>query len=463
MRYLLNDEFALRSFTGVPHCFYRKGIVKAQKLSHEEFDFLLCCDGEHELDEGQYPTQRVRDMVHPAEEGETLSTWSKYRHCDNRYFPGMIWMITGRCNYNCLHCFNAADNNPLASQWSWEDAQILMDEAQKCGINAFTITGGEPMLHSHFMDIVRGIHARGMFVSALNTNGAFLTPEVLEELKETGAKPLMKISFDGLGWHDWLRNRSGAEEKTLDAIGMCIEAGFPVKVQFNVHRENAGSLLETLLLLESMGVRETRIIRTSESPRWTELGKGQTLGFREYYEQMISFAKEWLKEPHTMKVTVWHMEDLPLITESFRHQADISDLSGWDRLKRYHPSLYSCASCRFQAAVTAEGDMVPCLQMSGRFIQDDTRLGNVKGGGLQKVFQEGLYLDTVCLRAGEVLEASPSCNQCMHFAECQGGCRAISIIMTGDYRGPDLARCIYYKEGYAKRLSEIIREAHSVV
>ena len=41
---------------------------------------------------------------------ENLTDWQKYRHCENRYFPKVNWMITGKCNYNCLHCFNAADN-----------------------------------------------------------------------------------------------------------------------------------------------------------------------------------------------------------------------------------------------------------------------------------------------------------------------------------------------------------------
>ncbi len=39
--------------------------------------------------------------------------WQKPLKCDNRYFPAMNLMITERCNYTCLHCFNASDSSHL--------------------------------------------------------------------------------------------------------------------------------------------------------------------------------------------------------------------------------------------------------------------------------------------------------------------------------------------------------------
>ena len=366
-------------------------------------------------------------------------------------------MLTGRCNYNCLHCFNAADNAPLASQWSWENANILMDEAEVCGVNAWTLTGGEPMLHPRFLDIVHGIYDRGMFVHELNTNGAYITSDILKEFRKIGAKPLMKISFDGLGWHDWLRNHKGAEEKTLMAIRLCVEKGFPVKIQLNVHRKNIRTVSDTLQYLEDMGVEETRIIRTSESPRWEELGKDVTLSFREYYEQMLTISKEWLKRPHKMVVTIWHMDTLPLITEKNNSPVVSGEISDWDRLKSFHPKSYVCPDCRFLAAVTAEGDMVPCMQLSGYFSHRRIRLGNVMGGGLQNLLREGRYLDTVCYTLGDLLENSKSCAQCRYFWDCLGGCRVFAIKYINNYLGPDPARCIYYKEGYADRMKELFR------
>ena len=109
-----------------------------------------------------------------------------------------------------------------------------------------------------------------MFVGELNTNGYFINQESLDRMKALGCNPLIKISFDGIGWHDWMRKREGAEKDALRAIELCIKNGFSVKVQTNVNRKNLDSMLKTMELFDKMGVGETRIIRTTEAPRWVQ-------------------------------------------------------------------------------------------------------------------------------------------------------------------------------------------------
>lgn len=288
MKYILNDKIALRSWWLVPYAYYMRNVKTAFGLKQEEFELLQQCDGKHDIEDSPL-LQRLleKQLCRRAEDGEILSEWQKHLDCNNRYMPSMNWMITGKCNYNCLHCFNAADNAPLMSEWTLDEAEKLLDEAQKCGINAFTITGGEPMLHKHFIEIVEGIHKRGMFVEELNTNGYFINQQILDKMKEIGCVPLMKISFDGIGHHDWLRNRKGAEKSALEAIKLCTKNGFPVKVQTNVHRNNVDSMLETAKLMDSLGVREMRIIRTTEAPRRVQNAGNATLGLTEYFDYSL--------------------------------------------------------------------------------------------------------------------------------------------------------------------------------
>ena len=306
-RYILNPNIALRSWRLVPYAYYMKGVRDARGLKRDEFEFLLKCDGKTEIEDNSPLAEKFLStgFIALAREGDELSEWQKHLNCDNRYFPAMEYTITGKCNYNCLHCFNAADNAPSMSEWTLDEAKSLFEQAQKCGLNAITITGGEPMLHKHFFEIVEEIYKRGMYVGEINTNGHFIDQAALDRLRSLGCEPIIKISFDGLGHHDWLRNREGAEERALAAIKLCKENGFETWAQTNVHRRNVDTILPTAKMLDEMGVDETRVIRTSESPRWRKNAGDACLDVDEYYEKMFEFSAEYTKEPHKMNVDIW--------------------------------------------------------------------------------------------------------------------------------------------------------------
>lgn len=51
MYYILNQDIALRSFWRVPYAYYIKGIRDARKLTREEYELLLRCDGKTEIEE----------------------------------------------------------------------------------------------------------------------------------------------------------------------------------------------------------------------------------------------------------------------------------------------------------------------------------------------------------------------------------------------------------------------------
>lgn len=447
MNYILNPNIALRSWWRAPYAYYVKGQASAQKLTKDEFELLSLCDGQTDINDSELLQKLVNmRIISPCEKGEkTLDPWQKMV-CDNRYFPAMNLMITGKCNYNCLHCFNASDNSPLMAEFSLEEAEKLLDEAQMCGINAFTITGGEPMCHKDFLPIIEGIYKRGMFVEELNTNGFYINQAMLDRMKEIGCNPLVKISFDGLGHHDWLRNRKGAEEDALRAIKLCVENGFRVKAQTNVHRRNIESMLATARLLDEMGVQEMRIIRTTEAPRWNENGNGATLDLDEYFDKMLDFAREYISEEHKMTIDIWQFMTIFPKSKSYGLRA-VACCEG-----EYKATRPVCPGNRGMIAVAANGNVFPCLQMSGYYEAKNDILGNVKQSGLRPILQMGRYLAEVCTTVGELAEKNEECRNCPYFKYCAGGCRAVGLALTGDKMGVDLSKCLFYKKGYYEKV-----------
>ena len=239
------------------------------------------------------------------------------------------------------------------------------------------------MLHKNFFGIIEEIYAHGMYVYELNTNGYFIDQTALDRLKNIGCFPAIKISFDGIGHHDWLRNCKGAEEKALEAIRLCRENGFCVWAQTNVHRLNVDTMLPTARVLDKIGVHEMRIIRTTESLRWRENAGDACLGIEEYYDKMFDFAAEYSREEHDMEVDIWQFLTVFPKAKAFRVRP-VECAEG-----EYRDSMPVCRGNRGTVAIAADGYVYPCMPMSGYYSAKGDFLGNVKKDGLQSILQQG--------------------------------------------------------------------------
>jgi sulfatase maturation enzyme AslB (radical SAM superfamily) len=245
----LNQNIALRSWKLVPYAYYINGNRNAIGLEQKEWDLLCSCDGVTDImSSSLLEDLQDKGMCIPCEYGDKLDDWQKARDCDNRYFAALNWTITGKCNLNCRHCFMAADNAPLMTEFTWEQCLNLLDEVEKCGIQTISLTGGEPMLHPNFMDIVNESCRRRITINEVITNGCFITDKILDEFIALNCYPLFKVSFDGLTHHDWMRGANGIEEKTLDDVKHNHDKGFRVRIQMNLHKDNLDTALQTLIM-----------------------------------------------------------------------------------------------------------------------------------------------------------------------------------------------------------------------
>lgn len=116
------------------------------------------------------------------------------------HFSSVIFSITGKCNYNCLHCSVNAPEAPLG-EFSFERIEELLDEMKDCGLKNIVLIGGEPLVRRDFMQIVDAILQRGMFVVQIFTNESLVNEALLDELDKRKISPTFMISFDGVGYH----------------------------------------------------------------------------------------------------------------------------------------------------------------------------------------------------------------------------------------------------------------------
>ena len=443
-KYILNTNIALRSWAGMMFSYYDSIANLPHPIPRQDFLLLLHCDGTEELpDSARLNALAERDLIHPVtQDGETLSEWQKYRYYSHPYIPKVTLEITERCNYNCLHCFNAADMGISTQELSLPKIRRILKEAKEAGIFHVMLTGGEPMLHASFIEILHLIREEEMILDAINTNGFFITEKLLHFINEAGHSPLLKISFDGLGFHDWMRGREGAEKQTLDAIRLCVAKKFRVMVQTNLNKKNVSCLPGTLDLLDRLGVCRTRIIRTSEAPRWLENAGDACFSWEEYFEASLNIAADYVKNEHQMSLLFWQFLEVDARNRTIQSH----------RINRYDSDNYqNCFECVDELAVCADGQLFPCLQMSGAFKSRNICVGDLKKDSLQKLLKDSLYQRLLTSRISDRMQISKDCRNCPFIRYCRS-CPAISLLMHGEYHGRNDASCIFFRDEYHKRI-----------
>lgn len=453
MFYRLKDNIALRKWRYVDRAIYIKNNENAVGISKEEFELLLKCDGEHDLEPDPYLANLLSlRYIEKCNQGDKPNPWSVLHEYDNYYFPRMNLMITGKCNLNCLHCFNAKDNAPLNTELSYEQIIDILDQANNIGVHAFTITGGEPLFHKRFLDIIRAIYERNMYVFELNTNGLLLTQSMLDEFKRLGCYPLIKISFDGVGYHNWIRQHPKAEELTLKAIELCVKNGFRVKAQVQVNRKNVDVMFKTAELLNRLGVCEMRIIRTTEAPRWEKNSPGSSLTIEEYYQRMMEFAKEYTHSQMKMTVDIWQLIRLHPVNKSYELMPIACSKD------EFNIRIPMCKGNRGMIAVSSSGETVPCLQMSGYFLEKDISLGNLFKTPLKELVKDSPYLNLAMAPLLKQIVENDKCGNCKYYKACTGGCPALGLLYSknSDYYHEDITKCVFFENGwYDKITSEL--------
>ena len=455
----LNDDYALRAWRFVNHGVYCRYAADPLRVDADTFDLLLKCDGEHDLPDSEDLRQLIiHGIVTPCERGERPGEWSQYRRYEHRFVPSMNLMLTGKCNYNCRHCFNAADNADCMSEWSWDDLMDLFDQAADCGFHSFSFTGGEPMVYPRFLDAVREIYKRGMVLEKLTTNGSMLTQEVLDEFKRLNCFPQIKISFDGVGCHDWMRQHKGAEERTLDAFRLCAENGFRTMAQVQVYRGNLDALPATLEILEKIGVDSARLIRTTPVERWNKNVPDGSITIPEYFGLMLDLADRYMHGEHTMDLLIW----LYLVLHPARKQYHIIPVK--DNNGVYHPTHPVCKGNRIKMAVTCDGEIIHCLQMSGTLKEFGYRAESLKERRLKDILSEGKWVSEVCMNHLMLRKQNRECDECPWFGYCGGGCRALAVLDSCmrdgkiDYTACDPMACLFFKGGWYDRIRQRLQD-----
>lgn len=161
-----------------------------------------------------------------------------------KYFA-FQWHITESCDLRCKHCYVFSEGHTQLVEMPYEKCLHVLDNiedmAHRLGsLPYLNITGGDPILHSRFWDLLNEVSHRGI-AFCLMGNPFYLNTEVCERLKSLGCVKY-QLSLDGLRQtHDTLR-KPGSFDATLEAISTLHNADIPCTIMATVSAINIGEI-----------------------------------------------------------------------------------------------------------------------------------------------------------------------------------------------------------------------------
>lgn len=169
--------------------------------------------------------------------------------------------LTQECQLACAYCRGAGPVAPGGEPLTTEELLSLVGELVSiCGIEKIRLTGGEPLLHPHVVEVATRLkRLPSVGYLGITTNGLRL-PELAEDLRRAGVDGV-NLSLDSLRPETYRRLTGGGSLKEALA-GLEAARRYDWRVKVNtvlLDGENDGEVLDFVRLVEGTAV-ELRFI-----------------------------------------------------------------------------------------------------------------------------------------------------------------------------------------------------------
>lgn len=454
MRYILQKGYEMCGWKGLPFALRSPDPHFSEFFSREQYEVICSMDGRHDIErddltEGQ---QRVfdilldREVIRECADDERLEPWQEYKCFPAMYKNNCQWSITGRCNYNCRHCFMSAPDYK-GEDLSLKQCIYILDEIHKCGIRCVALTGGEALVNPNFWDIVDEMKKRDIIMDTLYSNGELITEEVLEEFKKREMRPAMHFSFDGVGWHDWLRGIDGAEESVIRAFRLCREHGFQTSSSMCLHKHNIGSLRDTVNLLAELGAVHLKMNVAAPEGRWAD-EKEHFITQDEAFNAIIDYLPQYVEDKMPLSVQFCGFIDFNKKGKYITFPSQ--KFSGEENAGKE----YACGAVRSGMYISPTGMVLPCMTLGGTPVEK--LFDNILEKPLSEILTDSWYRKMSLLKMGECIQHNEKCRDCKFALECGAGCRACACAGgKTDYLGIDKDCCDFFMKGWYKKAKEL--------
>lgn len=168
--------------------------------------------------------------------------------------PEMVAIeLTHKCPLKCKHCYIDAGNGESIET---EKIMNIIGQCKAMGIDNIQLTGGEPLVHPDFFDILDVGLDNGITMH-ISTSGYIINEHIKEKFRKykNNSKIVIQISIDGKReTHEKFRGVEGCYDRTMEFIHMVLELGIKLAVGTCISDQPYEELKQLSIMLRDMGI-----------------------------------------------------------------------------------------------------------------------------------------------------------------------------------------------------------------
>jgi radical SAM protein with 4Fe4S-binding SPASM domain len=322
--------------------------------------------------------------------------------------------ITNQCNMLCRHCLLNSGPDEKASLIPKNQVSQLIHDFSTLGAEKFTITGGEPLTHPDWAEVVNFACSQpGVKEVRLQTNATLMTSLNLDTilfLKNRGIVIQTSLEGSTAAIHDRVRG-AGSFERTMQGLRLLEKSGMAARVciTFTEMKHNFEDIPDLLRLADKMGIGQFvtgTLVWGGRAAQSDDLAPPTPA----QYEKLLR-----------------HYQKDKIFRDSYHRIGNIAALE-WDLVK--NDAANTCCTFIETPYVTTQGYLYPCVMLhADNFAATDIYKHPLAAAIAQKIDSWSQLQRINHSR----LSGLDTCQDCPYYRSCGAGCMGRAYLVHGDF------------------------------
>ena len=321
--------------------------------------------------------------------------------------------VTTKCNLACRYCHSGDTLNRRIKEFSVKELVKIISEAKRLGCKEVIFIGGEPLVYKNFWELVKLSPIKKIIIT---TNATLFDKNNISKLVNTNKIKELRISIDGFASND--KYRIGSSYKDLFRKIKVIKnktKGVRMVIQTTCHKGNINELMKLYNALKKLNIDNWRLSIVWNLGRARNSNQILLPDFKELVVIYKNLIIRYLKDNKPFELEIYDTYNSNIGKEKYDSFA----------LDSSPCSYYSDTLC-----VCADRSIIYCpkYKEEKKFFKDS----------IIKYFLKKKYFEC---KLTKIKVKDLRCKECRYLKLCGGGCRANSLLHSGNLLGKDPVAC----------------------